>query len=281
MLTFTSQDDYVQSGKTRRSIEVSKVSMGSGKSSYPRIRRHSCSYVNRFNSFGSAEIVTEIRSIKGENTYQIRVAKRGINGEPVIVYSRRVDAQKVISYILEDMRTSNHRLYVAESPGRSRDGKNLEFADGISILFRGLERMLGISLNSQFIDLGNKVGCRTSFPTLQKIVFGQAARHNKVRRQDCKTASMPTDNAGGAKLPSLKEQIGRSMIAAKRNLEWAEEALNQEKTDEAEYRFQTACEYEAKASEARSIIINRAALLRERVAHARAKKAAKKVENAA
>jgi len=285
--TFTTASDYVQNGN-RRSRQVSTVSMGSGKCSHPRIRRHSVAYVNRFNSLGSAEVVTEITGSRGSNDFTIRVAKRGISGEPEIVFRKLTSAQGVLGHILEDLRSGNHRLYLAESPARSRDGKNLEFSDGVSMLLRGIERMAGISLDSKFVDMGHNVGCRTNFPTLEKVVHGQASRHVRVRRpagSKSFSSGMATDSAGGAKLPSLKEQVGRNMMAARRNLEWAESALNEGNEKEAEYRFETACEYETKAQSARSVLVERAALLRERVAAARAAKAAKKAaqsdENAA
>lgn len=278
MLTFTTESDYVQTG-TVRSHEVSNVSMSSGKCALPRIRRHSVAYVNKFNTHGSAEVVTEIRTIKGESKYQIRVGKRGIFGEPEVVFSKRVSAQGIFSHILEDMKVGNHRLYTNESAARTRDGKSLEFSDNVSLLLLGLERMTGKSFDSKFIDMGKKVGCRTSFPTLEKVVHGQAMRRVKVRRppeSQSFTSGMQTNSAGGAKLPSLKDQIGRNMMASKRNLEWAESALEQGNAQEAEYRFETACQYEAEAATSRSVLVERAALLRERVAKARAAKAAKK-----
>jgi hypothetical protein len=302
-LTFTQGKDYVEMTGTKRSIQVSKVSLGSGKSCHPRIRRRSVSYVNRFNTLGSAEVVTEIRAIRGDDSFQIRVAKRGIDGEPEVVFSRMTSAQGALGHILEDLKTGNHRLYLAESPGRhsgrtsklsnkentiSWHAEYLEFSDGVSLLLRGLERLTGVSLDSKFVDMGRNVGCRTNFPTLEKVVHGQASRHVRVRRPNGSksfASGMPTDSAGGAKLPSLKEQIGRNMQAARRNLEWAEEALEQGNPEDAEYRFDTACEYETKATSARSVLYERAKILRERVEMARAAKAAKKAvrdaENAA
>jgi hypothetical protein len=87
---------------------------------------------------------------------------------------------------------------------------------------------------------------------------------------------MATDEKGGAKPPSLKDQVARDMRAAKRNLEWAEKAISEGNVKEAEYRFETACEYESRASETRSVLTERAILLRERVTLARAKKAEKR-----
>jgi len=71
------------------------------------------------------------------------------------------------------------------------------------------------------------------------------------------------------------------MQAARRNLEWAEKALEQGDTEDAEYRFETACEYETKATSARSVLNERKALLRERVEAARKAKAAKKAAQTA
>lgn len=285
MRTFTTRSDYVQRGKSCRSREVYTVSMSSGKCCLPRIRRNSCSYVNKFNSLGSAEVVTEISEIiPGSKRMVLRVAKRGISGEPEIVFQRTVSAQAVLGHILEDLKNGNHRLYRADSPARSRNGRTLEFSDGVSMLLRGVERMTGVDMNSRFVDMGRNVGCRTNFPTLEKVVHGQASRHVRVRRpagSKSFASGMPTTAEGGAKMPSLKEQVGRNMQAARRNLGWAEEAHSKGNTEEAEERFKIACEYETKASESRSVLSERKALLRERVAKAREAKAVKKAAQSA
>ena len=277
MLTHTTPEDYAHTA-TQRRRSVHTVSMGSGKSCLPRIRRNSCSYVNRFNSLGTAEVCTEVKKLEN-GKFQVLVGKRGISGNPRIVYdSGKVGVQEVIRHIWQDLEKRNHRLYEAQSPGKLGMSGKLEFADGVSLLLKGLERMTGQSFDSRFAPTSIQSGCRTNFPTLEKVVFGQAMRHVRVRRPSGSksfASGMPTTLAGGAKPPSMKEQISRDMQASKRNLEMAEKAMDDGNAAEAEYRFDVACEYELRASKSRAILNERASLLRERLAAARARKAAK------
>ena len=243
-------------------------------------------YPNRFETNGNVSKITVIEKI-AENEYIIKVMDRGDDLQFTRISYKKVGTKNiVIEHVFGDLVNKNHRLYEGESVAQRGKDPNMasdtnpgkpgfvKFDDGISLLIKYLERLTGERLNSNYCVVSENTGVKSSFPTLEKIVFGEARRHNKVTRVGTKFASMPTDVAGGAKPLSNKEKMERLQKSAERNLMKAEENFKKGEVEHAEKRFEIAAEYEARSSLLRQKVAERAGLLRERVALAQAKRKA-------
>ena len=279
-----------QTPRRSSATSVSSISLCSGKSCMPYVSAENgtVAYVNSFTTNGQVSrltIISRLPKITEDESFSVRVVDR-IDAENLeTVYYDLCTSFQAIEHCLGDLQSGNHRLYSAESVSlRSRDphmasegfaGKsgNVEFTDGIAKLLSALEWLTGEDCNSKFSPVSKKLGCSSNMPTLEKVVFGQAARHVRVRRPSGSksfTAGMPTTESGGAKLPSVKEQIQQHRNNASANLEQAEKAFEAGNSDEAERRFTFATESESKAIELQNSVNDRMTLLRERAARARA-----------
>jgi len=272
---------------------ISMISLCSGKSCMPYVSAETgtISYVNSFATGGFVSRLTIIESVHGG--FLVRVVDRVYGEKLETVYSNECDASEACEHVLEDIASGNHRIYSAESvalrakdPQMASDGNgekpafagvsgHVEFSDGIAKLLSAMEWLTGEPMNSKFSPISNKLGCSSNMPTLEKIVFKQAARHNRVRRPSGSksfSSGMETDAAGGARIPGQKEVISRRKAASVRIMERAESALSEGKADKAEHLFNAACVEESKATEAQDLVNNRMSLLRERATLARKKR---------
>jgi hypothetical protein len=270
--------------------EVSRLSLSSGKSGMPYVGAGVLAYPNCYDTQGYASKVTVVEG-SAQSGFSVRVVERDDRRQFTReLFSRTFDsAQGVIEHVFQDLSTGNHRLYSAESAARRDKDAILEnpekgtrgrvgrvsFHDGISAVLSALEWLTGEDMKSCFSPVSRNVGCSSNMPTLERVVFGQASRHVRVRRPSGSksfSSGMATTPEGGAKLPSVTEQARRLRESAQRNFEKAETLLNANNLDRAEKRFNLASEYEDRAIKLQSVVNERMTLLRERAAVARAKR---------
>lgn len=278
-----------QSSSVNNRTPVSRISLSSGKCGLPYVSSNRVAYPQGFTSLGQVSKFTVVTKCS-KNSWTLSVFELKLEGM-VEVYTLHTNLQGAVNHIFQDLQKGHHRLYSAEScairtsVGReaTRDmagnllnngiAGTMQFHDGVAALLSALEHISGANLNSGYSPVcPYKTGVKSSCPTVEKVVFGQARRHNKVRRPSGSksfSSGMSSTVSGGAKPPSQKEKAERLQCSAKRALEKMSAYLEKGETRKAQCYFKIAEDFETRARTIQTVLNDRMALLREKAAAAR------------